>query len=413
MSCDSANVHLSITSIKQMMNINLTPFNEVDFSQQTTEIILKLHQVGCSPADISQSLSVSLSGVIQLLSSQVKSLKQLREMIDLYFSKSSRFRCAVTNRLIAFPVLAPDQRLFEASALVELQDANREQCLPVQFVRDEIQAFSKSTLQHICGLCFSSDATPDEVPIIAAECLSVLTLDTDIASYLQVLATVSKPTLTQLLLKLKELASIERLVGLLANLVERGDFYVQAIILIRVLLASNINDPEVLGAVFDSFTKVLTMDHFQDEILDLSLELTTKLTLAQLTHIIEVLRSIVMKPSTQLKADQLAIKIAKLKLDEGDMETARALITCLYSKPELKDSLNLFFEATGWKEEEAVFLETTFQSCIYALNSNGLAIYAEGLNTIHKLLNVKLALAADACNKLTVEADGRLELNVS
>lgn len=404
-----------------MANINTT-LNDDILPTLQIRLAAKLHKLGRPIEEISSLLKVSQSSVLQLLTH----FPHDKQIVTSFTQKSSKFRCSISKRLMSFPVIAPDNCLYEQRVLEssmnsgDCQGFNREQVLPVNVLKEEIKVFCETTLQQLEVSLYHPSA-PDEITSIAAECLSVLIYEEECKSFLRV-AKASTTCLKAIIEKLKDLVLDEGLAQLMTQLARHQGLHLPTIILAKAVLQGKYQQSEAFQIAFSCFVNALIQADLNFEAIDLADEISSVLCADQLIQMITALRLHGNNQVALLKADEFTIGLAHLRLNEGEKKEAQMLLAPLYGRPELKEKLDEFFRKSDWKSEQLRYLKSCFSLSLVPLVE--LPSVVASLNALHNLFSLKLEVASDSCQKsinthsqaylsLLLEAENQADLKLS
>jgi hypothetical protein len=109
----------------------------------------------------------------------VKVLESIKE-------KSKRYRCGVSHRLMVSSMMAADGNYYEQSILEAQPHISTKRVIPHPKLKAEIAEYSKDSLKALQGLLKQKQPLQG-VYDLTAECLSVLSLESDMESVLKVL----------------------------------------------------------------------------------------------------------------------------------------------------------------------------------------------------------------------------------
>jgi hypothetical protein len=165
-----------------MANFSLTS-GEQNLPQDILDTLQKQIEARLPPETISSLLGIDIEQVRRLLANHPKLLAMLVETIK---EQSHRFRCAQSNRLMLSPVLAADGNYYD-NCILEAHPSLSS--MPHPKLKAELAEFSKNSLEALKH-CLHQEEPQQGVYELAAECLSVLSLESDLESVLKVLSVV-------------------------------------------------------------------------------------------------------------------------------------------------------------------------------------------------------------------------------
>jgi hypothetical protein len=354
--------------------------------QHFTEVILKLHTTGNSTEEISALLGVSHEAVMQVLSDYFNDPRQFREVIETLQQRSREFRCSRSGRLMRTPVLASDGKHYEQSAL-ELGDSwsdmsDKPVIIPNPDLQGKVKLFCKSAIDLIDN-CLKQRVVPESALQLAAECLSVLSPDSDLQSYLKVLTLVGADQLDALIKALQQMSSPDSLRQLLCQLIEFSAFHPSAVVLAKHLLLIS----QDFETDFRGLLSLVRRVDLTEEVLDLCTETASVCSAVQLRELREALTSDQAKSTVH----GLMLREAKLCLAGGNKAEAKRLVESLSQVPQMQDKLMEFYDQVGWEKDKAKRLTGILHESVSKLRQEGASEAL--LVSLHTLGQLSAAMA--------------------
>jgi hypothetical protein len=334
-------------------------------------------------ANTSEGTDLSPGRVHQVLSSTYTS--RMQRIKD----KAQKYRCTLSSRLMKRPVMALDGNYYEQSIVAGHPSFLKAIYHPK--LKAKIIQFSKKSLETlgVCPKLYLAEDTLD----LTAEFLSVLDLEAEVETVLRVIKATDQQFLTKLTWKLKDLVSDEYLFTLLNRLTEQS----KAVCLARALLIEPRSDFE---EAFTCFTGMLSQVSLSVEAIELAEEVSGRLSCSQLSRMNLALRAYPRQEEVATRLDRLRLKEAYIRLEEGDADTARAIVSSLYS---LEEEVLEFCEEAGWHTDKLLILKHKLSTSLEVLSQESPYI-AAALQTIQQLFYVELQVAR-AADQVTLRSE--------
>lgn len=228
-----------------MSNYSVTQTVPNTITQASVDIIRKLLAVRLSPTHISNSLNLDLELIQKIQTEELLDPEHLRRYINQSMEDSMKFRCPFSHRLMIQPVCAKDGMEYDSTALrlaIEegrcrtfnhIADANPN---PSLRLKNEIRSFSLSTLSFF-KVNIEHSIAPVDLCELVAECLSVLSLDTDQLTYIQVIIALRPEPFVTVMETLRTLVSSSDLLPVLRCCAERDRYNTSVTTLIHEIEA--------------------------------------------------------------------------------------------------------------------------------------------------------------------------------
>jgi hypothetical protein len=186
-------------------------------------------------------------------------------VVESIAAKSREYRCALSNRLMVIPV-THDGNLYEQSIHESHSPLITAQMMPQ--LKDKIADFSKESLKML-ETCLKQRAPQDSILELTAECLSVLSLETETDTFLRVLGTVNGEAMKKLTRKLRDLVQEEMLITLINQIARELPSH--ALTLTRLVLLDSQNK-RAFEEAFRYLNEVLSQAELTAGALDLAEE---------------------------------------------------------------------------------------------------------------------------------------------
>jgi hypothetical protein len=256
-----------------MDNFNKTS-GEPKLPHHILEALQKLIEAGSPPETISFVLGIDIEQVQKLIA---RDPVQMRRQLESITKKSRKYRCAYSNRLMLSPVIAVDGNYYELSILEAHPSLSSERVMPHPKLKAEIAEFSKDSLKAL-EPCLHQKEPLDGVYKLAAECLSVLSLEDDLESVLKVLGAVEGEGVKELTERLRDLVSEEYLLALM-NLTARHLPY-QALCLAKLVMLHPLSE-RAFEEAFSCFAEQLSQVSLSPGVVELAEEVSGRLDSSQ------------------------------------------------------------------------------------------------------------------------------------
>jgi hypothetical protein len=177
------------------------------------EMIKNLHSNGQTLEVVTK---VNLAVVRQVLA-HMDDPKHMQATLAQVQHKSLEYRCSHSARLMRSPVQATNAKLYEKEVLEDLLQAKVDPLAVNHFVKEKIRHFSKETLELI-EVCIVR--MPEATLGLVSGCLSVLSAESDLPSFIKVFERLESSQLPQLLGLLQSKSSAELMQRLYCRLAE-------------------------------------------------------------------------------------------------------------------------------------------------------------------------------------------------
>jgi hypothetical protein len=365
-----------------MANFSQTS-GEYQVPQPMLEVLQKLIEAGKSAETINIATGIDTEQVRRLLANDSRQLERLVEAIK---DKSRRFRCAQSNRLMVSPMMAADGNYYEQSILQAHPSISTEHVMLNPKLKKEIAEFSKDSLKALEG-CLNQKEPQGDALYLAAECLSVLSLEADLESVLKVLGAVEGKGAKTLTEKLKDLVPGEYLLSLMNQTVRLLPY--QTLCLAKLVILHPLNE-RAFEEAFRCFTEQLSQVSLSPGVVELADELSERLSSSQLGHLNSVLERQPREEGVEDKLQALRLKEAYLRLREGDVETAVSLVSILHISPRLEEELLKFYEEAGMPSAKLTILKHKLSASLEALRQDSPSVAAT-ISIVYKLFDTQLS----------------------
>jgi hypothetical protein len=355
--------------------------------ESTREIIQKLHRIGQAQEVISAVTGVDLELVRQVVF-QLNDPQTMQAMVAQAQQRSLEFRCSHSARLMRSPVQASNTKLYEKEVLEALLKSGQNELIsegsPLtlsHFVKEKIRHFSKETLELI-EVCLVR--MPEASLALVSDCLSVLSAESDLPSFLRVFERLESGQLPQLLGLLQSKCSTELMQSLYCRLAEIEQAQPTVLAMSKLLLRGNSFD-EAFGA----FLGVVRRAAASSEVLDVALEVALSCSLTQLGLLREKLFS-KQWDSEQWRIDELSLREAEFRVKSGEDSTARELLKAVKDNWAFKGKVLEFFDRVDWKQDKLEFLDEIYSKSLQTLKDQGLnPPLLEALEALYQITQAK------------------------
>jgi hypothetical protein len=341
-----------------MDNFNRTC--EQQLPQPILEALQKLIEAGSPPETISFVLGIDIDQVQELIA---QNPVQMRRQLESIKRKSRRYRCAYSNRLMASPVMAVDGNYYELSILEAHPSILADRIMPHPKLKAEIVEFSKDSLKALED-CLQQREPHEGVYELAAECLSVLSLEADMEIVLKVLGAVEGEGLKELTGKLRDLVSGEYLLSLMNHTVRQLPH--QALYLATLILLNPLSE-QAFEEAFSCFTEQLSQAFLTPGVVELAEEVSAKLSSSELSLMNSVLMRQPREEGVEDRLNALRLKEAYQRLREGDVEAAVSLVSSLQETPHLEEEVLKFYEEANWGRGKLKILKHKLNTSLEAV----------------------------------------------
>jgi hypothetical protein len=364
-----------------MDNVSLTS-GEQQLLQPILEALQKLIEAGSPPETISFVLGIDIEQIRKLIA---KDPKQLARVVETIREKSVRYRCAQSNRMMLSPVIAVDGNYYEHCILQAHPSLSGERVMPHPKLKAEIAKFSKDSLEAL-EHCLHQREPQQGVYELIAECLSVLSLESDLESVLMVLGTVEGKGVKNLTEKLSDLVSGEYLLSLM-NQTARPLPY-QTLCLARLVILHPLSE-RAFEEAFSCFTEQLSQVSLSPGVVELAEEVSERLSSSKLGQLNSVLERQPRDKAVEDKLDRLRLKEAYQLLREGDTKAAVSLVSSLHSSQHLEEEVLKFYEEAGWVRGKVKMLKHKLSTSVEALSQESPSVAAT-IRILSQLLDTEL-----------------------
>jgi hypothetical protein len=304
------------------MDNSCTTSHGDELPQPLLEAFHKLAHAGASDETISSFLGLNLEVVRQILANDPSQVAKLAESIR---EESKKYRCLLSNRLMTSPVMAPDGNYYEQSCLAAHPSISSERVLPNPRKKARISEFCRESLNGL-AVHLRRKEPPEEILELSAECLSVLSIETEFQTFLRVLGEVGEETMTKLSDKLRCLVGEEDLITLMHRSTE--ELPTLALCLAKLFMLEPPSE-RAFEEAFRCFTELLSQAALSAGVIDLAEQVSERLNSTQLSQMNQALKTQPREEEVELRLERLRLKEAYLRLREGDTETAVRLVNTL------------------------------------------------------------------------------------
>jgi hypothetical protein len=358
-----------------------------ELTQHLIEAIYNL-RASASSKMISTFLGVKLAVVEQVLANDPR---QVAELIQSISEESKKYRCVLSDKLMTSPVIAPDGNYYEQSCLGAHPSIPIESVLLNPKKKAEISEFCRESLKGL-AVHLRQQGPPDELVELSAECLSVLSIETEMQTFLRVFSAVGEETMTKLSAKLKPLVGEEDLITLMHRSTE--SLPTLALCLAKLLMLEPLSE-RAFEEAFRCFTELLSQAALSAGAIDLAEEISERLNSTQLGQMNQALKTHLREEEVELRLNRLRLKEAYLRLREGDIETAVRLVSTLPFEREVLE----FYKKAGINCGVISVLKHNLSRNIERVGRESPSI-AAALNTFHQLFYIELqVLSSEAASK--------------
>jgi hypothetical protein len=249
------------------------------------------------------------------------------------------------------------------------------------FVKEEIEHFSRETLELI-EVCIvrMTEATLG----LVSDCLSVLSAESDLPSFIKVFEKLEKSQLPQLLGLLQSKSSAELMQSLYCRLAEIEQLQPTVLAMSRLLLRGSFNEES-----FGVFVGVVRRAAASSEVLSVALEVAESCSWTQLAPLKEELWRKDWD-SEQWRLEELSLREAEFRVKSGEDSAARELLKALKDNWAFKGKVLEFFDRVDWKQDKLEFLDQIYSRSIKTLKDQGLTPpLLEALETLHQITQTR------------------------
>jgi hypothetical protein len=351
------------------------------------EMIKNLHSSGQTLEFISTVTRVDLAVVRQVLA-QMDDPQHMQAMLVQAQQKSLRYRCSHSARLMRSPVQASNKKLYEKEVLDALLKSGQNELIsegsPLavnHFVKEEIEHFSKETLELI-EVCIVR--MPEATLGLVSDCLSVLSAESDLPSFIKVFERLESSLLPQLLGLLQSKSSAELMQSLYCRLAEIEHLQPEILAMSRLLLSGSFNEE-----AFGVFVGVVRRTPASSEVLSVALEVAESCSWTQLGLLKEELWN-KNWDSEQWRLDELSLREAEFRVKSGEDSAARELLKALKHNWALKGRVLEFFDRVDWKQDKLEYLDMIYSRSLQTLKDQGLTPpLLEALETLYQITQTR------------------------
>jgi hypothetical protein len=352
--------------------------------ESTVEIIKKLHHAGQSHEFIRGMTGVDLEVVRQVLA-QIDDPQLMQAMLAQAQQRSLRYRCSQSARLMRSPVQACNKKLYEKEVLEDMLKSGQNELISegsslaeLHFVKENIEHFSKETLEMI-EVCIVR--MPEATLGLVSDCLSVLSAESDLPSFIKVFERLESSQLPQLLGLLQSKSSAELMQSLYCRLAEIEQLQPTVLAMSRLLLRGSFNEE-----AFGVFVGVVRRAAASSEVLSVALEVAESCSWNQLRPLKEELWS-KNWDAEQWRLEELSLEEAEFRVKSGEDSAARDLLKAHKGYWAFKGKVLEFFDRVDWKQDKLEYLEQIYSRSLQTLKEQGLTPpLLEALETLYQII---------------------------
>jgi hypothetical protein len=250
-----------------------------------------------------------------------------------------------------------------------------------QFVKEEIEHFSKETLELI-EVCIVD--IPEATLGLVSDCLSVLSAESDLPSFIKVFETLENTQLPQLLEQLQSKSSAELMQSLYCRLAEIEQLQPTVLGMSRLLLRGSFNEE-----AFGVFVGVVRRAAASSELLSVALEVAESCSWSQQGLIQKELWSKNWN-AEQWRLEELSLREAEFRVKSGEDSAARELLKTLKGNWGLKGKVLEFFDRVDWKQDKLEFLDQIYSRSLQTLKDQGLTPpLIEAFETLYQITKTR------------------------
>lgn len=389
-----------------MANDNLVSTNEGQVPQNFIDIILKMNRVGNTIEEICGVLGLTYDKVKDVIFHQIHDPLLVNERIEAFRLKSDKYRCNISRKLMAHPMLAPNGKmieLWEVEKLLEYGGYKLEHYLPVSAYQQEIREFCLANLKLFEGY-LQADKVHEAILKGICECLSVLNPVTDFAAYQEIFDLALKEHQNMIIQHLKDLTIPDYLLSLFDLLSKQPEYQRQFALMARVLLIQKPGFSKKADAEADIFINALTNDNLSKKTLQVAMELIENISWERIDLMLLALNKHEGNQQADAVIAELTLKQVYVKAREGKKDMALRLLEQLNAKPDMRNKVFLCLDRLNWTTEKLSFMETSFQQSLQRLVSEGQTGLVECLNFQHQLHQAKFTALKDELER-KIKAD--------
>jgi hypothetical protein len=343
---------------------------------------------------ISLALKLELEVVRQLLANDPSQGARLTESIR---EESKKFRCGLSNRLMTSPVMHPDGNYYEQSSIEAHSSISSERALLNPKKKAKILEFCRKSLNELVVHLRRKDPH-EKILELSAECLSVLSIETEMQNFLRELGAVGEETMTKLSDKLRRLVGEEDLITLMHRSTE--ELPTLALCLTKLFMLEPLSE-RAFEEAFRCFTELLSQDALSAGAIDLAEQVSEKLSSTQLSQMNQALKTQPREEEVELRLERLRLKEAYLRLREGDTETAVRLVNTLQNSLHLKREVLEFYEEAGMHCEKVSVLKLKLSELVGRESPSVAAVF----DTFQQIFYAELqALSLEVASKQALDS---------
>jgi hypothetical protein len=260
------------------------------------------------------------------------------------------------------------------------------------FVKEKVRHFSKETLELI-EVCIVR--MPEATLGLVSDCLSVLSAESDLPSFIKVFEGLESCQLPQLLGLLQSKSSAEFMQSLYCRLSEIEQLQPTVLAMSRLLLRGSFNEK-----AFGVFVGVVRRAAASSEVLSVALEVAESCSWNQLAPLKEELWSKNWE-AEQWRLEELSLREAEFRVKSGEDSAAKELLKALKGNWALKDKVLEFFDRVNWKQDKLEFLDQIYSRSLQTLKDQGLTPpLLEALENLYQITQTRAENRAAAADEL-------------
>jgi hypothetical protein len=368
-----------------MDNSNATP---EELPQHVLEALHKFVQAGASHEVITLALGLKPEVVRQVLANDPSQVAKLTRSIR---EKSRKYRCVLSNRLMNSPVMAPDGNYYEQSCLGAHPSISSERVVFNPKKKAKISEFCRESLSELT-VHLKQKQPPEDLLGQTAECLSVLSVETELQTFLSVLGAGEEETMAKLSDKLRHLVGEEDLFTLMHC--STAELPTLALCLTKLSMLQPLSE-KAFEEAFRCFIELLSQAVLSAGAIDLAEQVSERLNSTQLSQMNQALETQPREEEVKLILKRLRLKEAYLRLREGDRETAVRLVSTLPLDREVQE----FYEQAGMDSGKVSVLKLKLSTALELVGRESPSL-AAALDTFQQLFYAELqALSSEAASK--------------
>jgi hypothetical protein len=366
--------------------------HEEKLPQHHLEAFDKLVNAGASHEMISSFLGLKLEVVQQIL---VRNPSQMARMTNSIREKSKEYRCGLSNRLMTSPVMTADGNYYEQSCLKEHPSISSEHVMFNPKLKTKISEFCRESLEGLVGHLRQKEL-PEDILELSAECLSVLSIETEVETVLKVLGAVGGETMGKLIDRLRHLVAEEDLITLMHRSTKQ--LPALALHLAKHFMLNPLSE-RAFEKAFMCFTELLSQIALSTGAIDMAEQVSEKLNSTQLGQMNQALQTQPREEEVELRLERLRLKEAYMRLREGDTETAVRLVSILQNTPHLEREVLEFYEMAGMNCGKISVFKHKLSTALQLISGES-QLLAATLDTFQQLFYAELqALSMEAATQ--------------